>query len=302
MTDDRLLIERYATHDRPTPAQSPRLATESNVWLVAQGRRALLIDAGFAGSDNTTRIVADVAKRKVRVVGIYLTHGHPDHILGAPALAAALGGCPVHCHPLEKGRIEQTWRQATASDGGADSALPNLIADLHAGASGKIGAASFLIAHTPGHTHGHIALFFTQTKDIFTGDTIVPSGSVWIGPPDGHMTDYLASLEYLLTLDIRTAHCGHGPSVPDPVTLIGAMSERRHRREAEIVALLSHGEHTVASVTSALYGSQENSALAYVTQRTVLAHIQRLEELGCATARYDPKTRTLRYRISTSSL
>jgi len=49
---------------------------------------------------------------------------------------------------------------------------------------------------TPGHTNEHVC-YLTANGDLFTGDTILGEGTTAIFPPDGHMGDYLRSLELL---------------------------------------------------------------------------------------------------------
>ncbi|MCY0875133.1 MAG: MBL fold metallo-hydrolase [Firmicutes bacterium] len=298
MPSQSLTVQRLVTYDHASQ-ETRRVETESNVWLVSLGSAALLIDAGFGCNDNTDRIVRTVAQKHLQIQAIYLTHGHRDHVLGAPALSARLG-CSLHCHPLEKALIEQTWRRALGSPQRDETSTAPLIADLTAGVTGRLASARFRVLHTPGHSHGHIALWFADSGDVFTGDTIVPSGTVWIGPPDGHMTDYLGSLEQLLGLGASVAHTGHGHSVRDPMTLITAMRDRRLARESAIWSYLSQQEASVEDITAALYGHDLDEDLTRVASRTVLAHIERLAAQNRAVVRYDITTRQLLYRATGS--
>ncbi|KFK23462.1 hypothetical protein AALP_AAs62519U000100, partial [Arabis alpina] len=61
---------------------------------------------------------------------------------------------------------------------------------------------------TPGHTRGHISLYFPGARAIFSGDTLfsLSCGKLFEGTPE----QMLASLEKILSLpDDTCVYCGH---------------------------------------------------------------------------------------------
>lgn len=296
MFDHKLTITRCLSAPDSISNDSSRVETQSNVWLVAHGSDAILVDAGFASEQSLACILQAIRRQKLVVKSLYITHGHPDHVLGAPRLAHALG-CSVHCHPLEAQLIRANLGSARSDDQDHDELRLRLTPDLVEGHSLTLGSVTCQVLHTPGHTHGHIAIWFPATGDLFPGDTILPLGSVWIGPPDGHISAYLASLDRLTALAPVHAHCGHGETVADPKHLIAAMRARRLLREAQVRHHLRAQEWTIQKLTVALYGEMlRTTAQRMVAERTMLAHVQRLEEQGEVVSRYDRAQGRLLYR------
>jgi len=64
---------------------------------------------------------------------------------------------------------------------------------------------------------------------LFTGDTVLGQGSVFISPGEGSLAAYLDSLEKLVELDAEAICPGHGPVVREPGTKL--REYRDHRLE-----------------------------------------------------------------------
>jgi glyoxylase-like metal-dependent hydrolase (beta-lactamase superfamily II) len=78
----------------------------------------------------------------------------------------------------------------------------------------QVGAFSFQILHTPGHTHGSISLWEETGQILISGDTVFPQGS--FGRTDlrtGSSEQMVASLERLSKFDIQVLLPGHMPPV-----------------------------------------------------------------------------------------
>ncbi|HLJ73612.1 MAG TPA: MBL fold metallo-hydrolase, partial [Thermoanaerobaculia bacterium] len=98
---------------------------------------------------------------------IFITHRHGDHAPAAVPLKDATGA--RICAP--RGVLDET---------------DQLVRD------GEVIEGLEAIA-TPGHTREHVC-YMTPDRDLFTGDTILGSGTTAIFPPDGDMGDYVRSL------------------------------------------------------------------------------------------------------------
>ncbi len=86
------------------------------------------------------------------------------------------------------------------------SRIPGI--DIHADQNIRFGNCNVDILHIPGHTLGHIALFFREDKVLFTGDTLFVAGCGRVF--EGSMEQMYYSLQLLKNLPKETQiYCGH---------------------------------------------------------------------------------------------
>ena len=97
-----------------------------------------------------------------------------------------------------------------------------------------------------------------RTRILFTGDTVLGAGSVFIAPGEGSLSAYLESLEKLLTLDLDAICPGHGPVVHDPAAKLREYRDHRLDREAKVIAALDAGARTRTSCSRA-HGARSTS-------------------------------------------
>lgn len=176
-----------------------------------------------------------------RIEGIVLTHGHADHAEGAAALAERAGGVAV-------------IRPADGEDVGPFSALA-----------------------TPGHAPDHVCLLLGAV--LFTGDTVLGEGSVFIGPGEGSMSAYLDSLRRLRRLELDVLCPGHGPFVWRPQEKLNEYLEHRLDRERRLLAAIEAGARTHAAMLDAAW-SEVPDALRDAAELTLMAHLEKLREEG----------------------
>jgi glyoxylase-like metal-dependent hydrolase (beta-lactamase superfamily II) len=100
-----------------------------------------------------------------------------------------------------------------------------------------------------------------------------------IAPPDGHMGDYLRSLEKLIARDDAILYPTHGSPVSEPQPLLKSYLAHRRMREAQILASLERGEDTTLAIVARLY-AELASALRPAAALTVRAHLEHLIEQG----------------------
>ena len=117
------------------------------------------------------------------------THHHWDHTGGNPALKAATGAVVVG-PKADRERI------------------PLIDVAVDEGETFKLGQAEAQILFIPGHTRGHIAFWFPESKAVFCGDTLfaIGCGRTFEGTPQ-QMWSSLGKLK-VLPADTRV-YCGH---------------------------------------------------------------------------------------------
>ncbi len=181
----------------------------ANSYLAACSRtgEAVFVDPG----GDVPRVLALRQPGGQRVVRIFCTHGHIDHVAGG-AEAKAETGAPLQIHAADEGWLEALPRQAEMF--GFEPTEPPKVDHRHAdGEVFPVGDLEARVIHTPGHSPGSCCLSFPAAKTIFTGDTLF-SGSVGrTDLPGGDFDALFASIqEKLFTLgdDVRFFP-GHGP-------------------------------------------------------------------------------------------
>lgn len=97
-----------------------------------------------------------------------------------------------------------------------------------------------------------------------------------VAPPDGDMTQYMASLEKLIARDDRILYPTHGSPILEPRAYLRALLAHRQAREAQILAALPA---TIADLTARLYAGID-PALDAAAAGTIAAHLIKLENEG----------------------
>ena len=242
------------------------------VYLVTGERAAAFIDAGYDVPADVDALVGHWAGAgRPTVAAIVVTHRHIDHAGGARMLAEATGG-PIAAAAGEKPHIEQAFPGAVVRLTVADRELIDL------------GGATLEFVHTPGHTMGSVCVYYHEERVLFTGDTVLGTGTTTINPEQGQVAAYIESLRMLLGLDVRLICPGHGPVIDQPQAKMREAIARRISRERDIVKLLSNGHRTFDQLFAALYADIDAN-LHEVARRQIRSHLVKLESEGRATVR-----------------
>jgi glyoxylase-like metal-dependent hydrolase (beta-lactamase superfamily II) len=108
-----------------------------------------------------------------------------------------------------------------------------------------------------------------------------------VAPPDGAMSDYMASLDRLLQRDDRLFLPGHGGPVTQPAAFMRGLKAHRKMRERAIIERLRGGDRTVPEMVAAIYRDTD-PRLYGAAGLSVLAHLEDLVGRGIATAEGEP--------------
>jgi glyoxylase-like metal-dependent hydrolase (beta-lactamase superfamily II) len=168
---------------------------------------AIVVDPG----DDIPRILAILARHKLTLKQILITHAHIDHIAGAARLKS-LTGAPIFYNqrdlPLAKMMdIQAGWLGASTPD------VQPPDDNLEEGRLISIAGLSGSILHTPGHTQGSVCLHLPAHQLLLAGDTLFAGSVGRTDLPGGDTRTLLRSIrDKLLTLpDATKVVPGHGP-------------------------------------------------------------------------------------------
>lgn len=110
-----------APHARPNTSPNLRIIplggleqVGANMMVYEYGDDIIIVDVGFAFPDETTPgidyIIPDVTyleERKQNIRGIFITHGHMDHMGAVPYILPKIGNPPIYTLPLTAGLIQK---------------------------------------------------------------------------------------------------------------------------------------------------------------------------------------------------
>ena len=263
--------ERLSPLVRRVLARNPSAFTftGTGTYIVGSGTVAV-IDPGPADPAHLAALHDALGGEKVS--HIVVTHTHRDHSPAAVALKAATGAEIVGCAPLV---IEDLGPRADESFD-ATYAPDRVLADGEQ-VSGPGWTLTALA--TPGHTSNHLCYALPEEKALFTGDHVMGWSTSVVSPPDGDMTDYLASLKLLLSRDDQVYYPTHGPAVTEPQRLVRGMIGHRRQREGQILKLLGQGDKPIPAMVAVMYANIA-PALHPAAGRSVLAHLIDMERRG----------------------
>jgi len=139
----------------------------------------------------------------------------------------------------------------------------------------------FAAIATPGHSADSVCLLYDRA--LFTGDTVLGAGSVFIVPGEGSLSAYLESLEKLLALELDAICPGHGPVVRDPAAKLREYRDHRLEREGKVVAALDAGARTRDELLDHAWSEVDftvSPMLRAAGAATLAAHLEKLAEEG----------------------
>ena len=136
------------------------------------------------------------------------------------------------------------------------------------------------VIFTPGHAENHVCLALVEDGLLLSGDHILNGSTTVINPPDGHMGDYLDSL------DVLTAACkehqiqhilpAHGYVLDHAERVIAHLKAHRLGREEKIAGvMLAHPTGTLDDWVAKAYDDVPKH-LWPVAKRSLLAHVEHI--------------------------
>lgn len=179
----------------------------SIVWC-DQTMEAAVIDPG----GDLARIEAEIARRGLRPVALWLTHAHIDHAGGTAELARRLSLPIVGPHPGDRFWIDGLPQQS-AMFGFPPAERFEPTRWLEDGDTVQVGRCTLQVRHCPGHTPGHVVFHSSEARRVFVGDVLFVGSIGRTDFPQGNHAQLLASIrERLWPMGDDTVFIpGHGP-------------------------------------------------------------------------------------------
>ncbi len=216
----------------------------NNTWLLP-GREPALVDAGVGNPEHVEAVARGL--NGAPLVRVLITHWHPDHVKGLPALRDRWKGLVV---------VDAAGERVPAGDGALE------------------------IIPTPGHSPDHLCFFDREAGDLYCGDLARKGGTIVIpAKKGGDLRAYLASLRLVRDLGPRRLLPGHGPIVDDPAALIDEYIAHRQQREQQILQAILEGARTVDDIVRRVYPALPAS-LSSAAADSVRAHLAKLRDDG----------------------
>lgn len=180
----------------------------TNAYLVVDEatKKGVLFDA----PDHTAAPLIDEAIRQGwDVIGLWLTHGHFDHVADHEVVTRRFPKAKVLIHLLDEPKLKEPGSQSFA--------LPFEIAPRSADghvADGQrlaIGSIEVEVIFTPGHSPGHVMFYIPAEKVLIGGDLIIMGAVGRTDLPDSDEAALMDSIRRVMRLPADTRLLpGHG--------------------------------------------------------------------------------------------
>lgn len=243
-------------------------------YIVGKGKVAIV----DPGPDDPAHIAAVLdAVRNETVTHIFVTHTHRDHSPAVPAIKRATGATVYAEGPHRAARPLHIGEHNPLDSSGDRDFVPDVRlkdGDVVEGDGWALEAVA-----TPGHTANHMSYALQGQDVLLAGDHVMGWATSIVAPPDGAMSDYMASLHKLARRDETLYLPGHGPAIPDAPRFVNYYILHRKAREASILHRLAKGATDIPTIVRASYIGID-PRLTGAAGLSVLAHLEDLVARG----------------------
>jgi glyoxylase-like metal-dependent hydrolase (beta-lactamase superfamily II)/8-oxo-dGTP pyrophosphatase MutT (NUDIX family) len=180
------------THVRRLTAPNPSMMTGpgTNSYLIGDTHSGyVVVDPGPPDTEHVERLW-QACSGDIRA--IICTHSHPDH---SPAAWLLKNKCAENGLGVQVMGLPSSAHARQHSEFVPDTVLHDgesivLYSDGH--------THTLQVIHTPGHAANHLCLILQEDGLLISGDHVLNGSTTVVDPPDGHMGNYLASLDKLV--------------------------------------------------------------------------------------------------------
>ncbi len=256
-----------------------------NSYLLVFDEGAVLVDAGLGrkGLETLKGQLSQLGLRLSDLTSVVVTHFHIDHI-GLAFKLKEEAGAEVMLSAVEWELIQElcqdpkdfltALREELRADGVPEGLLSTMLTShpmlmspesflelevdvpLKDRDAIRAGDRSLQVLLTPGHSPGHLCLYETREKLLFSGDHVLPDITPNItgvpGREGNALKDYLRSLERVEALEAKLVLPGHRSVFSDLGKRVEELRAHHERRLAEVLRALARGPATVYEIASKL--------------------------------------------------
>jgi hydroxyacylglutathione hydrolase len=198
---------------------------DENCYLVVDdvAGESICVDPGWDGDFISQKIL----ESGTRLTGIYLTHGHFDHVMGLLPLKLNFGA-PIYISKKDEFLYKRANSTSKHFLGESYDPVPKIDSFIDGRDTIKVGGIELVIIEIPGHTPGSLA-FYKPLDFILVGDLIFAEGEGRTDFEYANKKTLDKSIEEILALpDFVKVYSGHGE-----MALIEEIKKARNEVRAE---------------------------------------------------------------------
>lgn len=282
-----------------------------DVYIFRMNDGFLMMDAGLNTDDSFNLLIKGLKESGYELKDmkkLIITHYHLDHC-GLALRLQKMTSVPVYLHDADK-RIfeffkryidnypEKIW-EFFHSYGVPEETMNFITKELHVYKALLLGPTNTLpvregdmfeledgyiqIVTTPGHTPGHVSIFYPEERVLFGGDLLLrnewPHGGIYPHTMDYNpIKDYLESLKKVRDIKPEMIVPSHGAPIYEPIDRIDDTVRFMTDKIDEIHEILKKGPLSLSQICDKGFRAYDSSLSYFFLLSLTLAYIRYLEE------------------------
>jgi glyoxylase-like metal-dependent hydrolase (beta-lactamase superfamily II) len=228
-----------------------------NSWIVESKNGVVVIDTQRTLTE-AKNLKDEVKKINKPILGVIITHPHPDHIGGTGVLLDGTGNVPIYATQAvfdimknDTGGLIALAKRFHGNDYADQVVLPDRI--VNSGGNVTIDGIIYSLKDIgPGEAGDMTLIYLPSQKLLFTGDVVNNEMIPFLA--EGRSIDWIKQLEYIIQnySDAKVLFPGHGQSGPAKILLdkqLNYIDTFRSLVEQQLQSVAQVGEETSANIT-----------------------------------------------------